>query len=138
MLKITSDMVCMLVPKSGIIPSMITVLKSFQNEVWIMLLITYIIIFSIYYARAAMNIDRFKLNGCSLGLEIYKMCIGTTTNRRFACFGLRILTAFCLIFTLVVLNAFQVTMMFLDIIIQCNFKQTSQYCNKFYLCKQIL
>ncbi|XP_050535189.1 uncharacterized protein LOC126902197 [Daktulosphaira vitifoliae] len=104
---ITSDVVCMLVPKSGIIPPMITVLRSFQNEVWVMLFITYIITFLMYYAKAAMDIDHFKLSGCSLGLEIYKMFIGAPTNRRFACSGQKILTSFCLLFTLVVLNAFQ-------------------------------
>lgn len=110
--QITSDKVCLLAPKAGVIPPMMTVLMSFQREVWMMTAITCIIITLIYYAASALELETGtqwpRPMGCDLGLEIYRMFIGAPTNRIFAYTSQRILTAFCLIFTLVILNAFQV------------------------------
>ncbi|CAH1716257.1 unnamed protein product [Aphis gossypii] len=107
---ITSDKVCLLTPKAGVIPPMMTVLMSFQREVWMMTAITCVLVTVIYFATAAAALDTHRQGptGCNLGLEIYRMFIGAPTNRIFAYSCHRILTSFCLFFTLVILNAFQV------------------------------
>lgn len=110
--QITSDKVCLLSPKAGVIPPMMTVLMSFQREVWMMTVITCIIVTVIYYVATAIDSRRPRPTGCNLGLEIYRMFIGAPTDKIFAYSCQRILTAFCLIFTLVILNAFQVTIIF--------------------------
>jgi len=101
--------VCLLTPKAGVIPPMMTVLMSFQREVWTMTAITCVLVTVIYFAAAALDTHRPGPTGCDLGLEIYRMFIGAPTNRIFAYSCRRILTSFCLFFTLVILNAFQVT-----------------------------
>lgn len=85
-----------------------TVLMSFQREVWMMTAFTCIMVTLIYYAATALDARRPNLTGCDLGLEIYRMFIGAPTNRLFAQSCQRILTSFCLVFTIVILNAFQV------------------------------
>jgi len=106
--QITSDKVCLLTPKAGVIPPMMTVLMSFQREVWMMTAITCVLVTVIYFAAAALDTHRPGPTGSDLGLEIYRMFIGAPTNRIFALSCRRILTSFCLFFTLVILNAFQV------------------------------
>ncbi|XP_060842753.1 uncharacterized protein LOC132923000 isoform X1 [Rhopalosiphum padi] len=86
---------------------MMTVLMSFQREVWTMTAITCVLVTVIYFAAAALDTHRPGPTGCDLGLEIYRMFIGAPTNRIFAYSCRRILTSFCLFFTLVILNAFQ-------------------------------
>lgn len=101
---------CLLTPKAGVIPPMMTVLMSFQREVWIMTAVTCTTVTVIYYASTALDTRlQPRPTGCNLGLEIYRMFIGSPTNRLFAQSCQRILTSFCLIFTLVILNAFQVS-----------------------------
>lgn len=114
--QITSDKVCLLAPKAGVIPPMMTVLMSFQREVWMMTAITFIIVTLIYYAGSALGIQQPGPTGCNLGLEIYRVFIGASTNRLFAHSCPKLLTSFCLIFTLVILNAFQVTILITDYI----------------------
>lgn len=107
--QVTSDKVCLLAPKAGIIPPMMTVLMSFQREVWMMTAVTYLMVTLIYYVDTVLGTQRPGPTGCNLGLEIYRMFIGAPTNRIFAYSCQKILTSFCLIFTLIILNAFQVT-----------------------------
>ncbi|XP_050436617.1 uncharacterized protein LOC126843260 [Adelges cooleyi] len=104
---ITNDKVCLLAPKAGVMPPMITVLKSFQYEVWIMMAVTYIVTALIYFAGTTLNTTHTGPTGCNLGLELYRMFIGAPTNRAFAQSGQKMLTLFCLLYTVVILNAFQ-------------------------------
>lgn len=107
--QITSDKVCLLSPKAGVIPPMLTVLMSFQREVWMMTAITCTMVTLIYFGATALDAQRPGPTGCNLGLEIYRVFIGAPTNRVFARYCQKILTSFSLIFTLVILNAFQVS-----------------------------
>lgn len=135
----TSDKVCLLAPKAGIIPPVMTVLMSFQREVWMMTAITYIIIISIYYVGTALGTQRPGPTGCNLGLEIYRVLIGAPTNRIFAQSCQRLLTSFCLIFTLVILNAFQVILIIFLYLLLCFFSvQILKKINQFFLIMCVL
>lgn len=108
--QITSDRVCLLTPKAGIIPPIITVLKSFQPEVWAMIIVTYIIVVTSFYCWNNFSLRYMKneqRGGCILALEIFRIMIASPLTRKSQKYSEKILFVFCWFFSVVILNAFQ-------------------------------
>lgn len=107
--QVTSDRVCFLVPKAGVIPPIFAVLKSFQLEVWIMIGVAYALVlvsFCLWAEFYVKYMNRKEIRGCVLGLEIFRMMIAAPSRKRFSR-SERILFAFCWFFSTVILNSFQ-------------------------------
>lgn len=84
--QITSDRVCLLTPKAGVVPPIITVLKSFQLDVWAMIMVTYIIVVISHYLVTNFGVRYMRQTsptGCILALEIYRIMVASSLNRRF-------------------------------------------------------
>lgn len=106
--QITSDRVCILTPKAGIIPPMITVFKSFQLEVWIMIAITYFaVVITLYVWVAVTSKYEWSLTGCIVALDIFRVMVASPLTRKIRKNSEKILFAFCWFFATVILNSFQ-------------------------------
>lgn len=108
--QITSDRVCILTPKAGIIPPMITVFKSFQLEVWVMIVVTYfavVITFYLWVTLTSKYVPEWSLTGCIVALEIFRIMVASPLSRKIRRYSEKILFAFCWFFSMVILNSFQ-------------------------------
>lgn len=108
--QITNDKVCLLTPKAGVVPPLITVLKSFQLEVWAMIIISYILVVVSYNAWTyfgLLYVNQMSPKGCILALEIYRIMIASPLSRKSIQTCEKVLFTFCWFFSTVVLNSFQ-------------------------------
>ncbi len=109
--QITSDRVCLLTPKAGIMPPMMTVLKSFQSQVWIMIIVAYATLVLSFHVCSNLNLKYTSSSssptGCVPALDIFRTMVATPLSRKLRNNYEKILFALCGLFATVILNSFQ-------------------------------